>query len=199
MEKDSVGCTVDLWASDDINCLFNPDLLNLVDKKDLSTYKTHGVHQNDLGCPELTLRPLYLGDYAKGYTSLLSQLTRVGGLDETRFKAQFQAIKRSPGMYYIVVIEDAGNGLIVGSASLIIERKFIHAAAVRGRIEDVVIGQDYRGRHLASLVVELLTLLGRALGCYKMSLDCKPHLTGFYGKFGYKQETALYMVQRFYD
>lgn len=198
MERNDVGCTIELWDSKEDNVLFNPSLLTSINQDDLTTFKTHGVSHHNPGA-SLTLRPLEITDFDKQYCELLSQLTRVGSIDKTRFEAQFRSIKKCPGVQYIVVIEDSQCGCIIGSASLIVERKFIHSIALRGRIEDVVVHKDYRGKHLASLLIELLNCLGNSLGCYKLSLDCKPHLTGFYGKFGYNQETALYMVQRFFD
>ena len=51
--------------------------------------------------------------------------------------------------------------------------------------------------HSRSLV-EHLTALGRYLGCYKMSLECKDALTNFYGRSGYRVDVGNnFMVQRF--
>ena len=193
-----MGCTIDLWFPRDELLLFNADLLNSIKESDLKIFKDRGLSHKSPGSG-LAVRPLHREDFDKGYMELLSQLTKTGEVDKVRFEAQFDALKKCPGIHYIVVIEDLNTSLIVGSASLIVERKFVHTAALRGRIEDVVTHEDYRGRHLASLLMDLLKHLGENLGCYKLSLDCKPHLTDFYSKFGYKQESALYMVQRFYD
>lgn len=88
-------------------------------------------------------------------------------------------------------------GRTVCSATLIVERKFIHCAALRGRIEDVVVEDEYRGRHLGGLLLETLTSLSKRLGCYKTSLDCKLEVSPFYKKFGYADESTLFLVQRF--
>ena len=85
------------------------------------------------------------------------------------------------------------------SATLLIERKFIHGAALRGRIEDVVVDEGYRSRHLGRLILETQTQLSKELGCYKITLDCKPALVGFYEKFGYTKEECIFLVQRFFD
>lgn len=198
MERSDIGCTIDLWESKEDHVLFNPSLLTSINQEDLTTYQTHGISHLSPG-PSLTVRPLEITDFDKQYCELLSQLTRVGSIDKARFEAQFRSVKKCPGVQYIVVIEDNQCDCIIATASLIVERKFIHSVTLRGRIEDVVVHKDYRGKHLASLLVELMNHLGKSLGCYKLSLDCKPHLTGFYSKFGYNQETALYMVQRFFD
>ena len=48
-------------------------------------------------------------------------------------------------------------------------------------------------------LVETLTLLGKSLGCYKMSLECKDENTKFYESFGYVKDGQYFMVQRFKD
>lgn len=46
-------------------------------------------------------------------------------------------------------------------------------------------------------LVEALTLLGAAQGCYKMSLECKEENVAFYHAFGYNADGQLFMVQRY--
>lgn len=55
------------------------------------------------------------------------------------------------GGYYITVIEDARINKIIGAATLITEFKFIHNCAIRGRLEDVVVNNTYRGKQLGKL------------------------------------------------
>lgn len=58
---------------------------------------------------------------------------------------------KSAGCYYITVIEDTRSGRLIGSASLVTELKFIHECALRGRLEDVVVNNTYRGKQLGKL------------------------------------------------
>ena len=86
------------------------------------------------------LRPLRLNDYNKGFLQTLAQLTKVGEIDPELFSARFKAmvrkqnmhisahflsIKAAAGNYFVVVAEEAGK--IVGTATLVVELKFIHA------------------------------------------------------------------------
>ncbi|XP_017967414.1 probable glucosamine 6-phosphate N-acetyltransferase isoform X2 [Drosophila navojoa] len=132
----------------------------------------------------LQVRPLKDTDYDRGFLQLLSQLTNVGNITRTQFLTRFSQMKAS-GDYYVTVIEDTRKGEIIGAASLIIERKFIHNCAVRGRLEDVVVNDTYRGKQLGKLIVVTVSLLAEHLGCYKMSLDCKDKLIKFYETLGY--------------
>ena len=198
MEREKVGSTLCSWPSGDDNVLFNAKLLS---ELDVSQYLStdNGSFTVERPGPDLRLRPLEKSDYDKGYMSLLSQLTRVGEVSKERFEAQFECMKQCIGGHYIVVVEDISSGRAICSASLAVERKFIHATALRARLEDVVVDKDYRGRHLGGLLVGVMTELSRHIGCYKVSLDCAPDVQEFYKKFGYKHEKPLFLLKRFYD
>ncbi|KAI9584560.1 probable glucosamine 6-phosphate N-acetyltransferase [Glossina fuscipes] len=132
----------------------------------------------------LKVRPLKDSDFDRGFLQLLSQLTHVGPVTRTQFLTRFSQMK-STGDYYVTVIEDARKNEIIAAASLVIERKFIHNCAIRGRLEDVVVNDTYRGKQLGKLIVVTVSLLARYLGCYKMTLDCKDKLIKFYESLGY--------------
>ncbi|XP_030370589.1 probable glucosamine 6-phosphate N-acetyltransferase [Scaptodrosophila lebanonensis] len=132
----------------------------------------------------LKVRPLKDTDFDRGFLQLLSQLTTVGNVSRTQFLTRFSQMKAS-GDYFVTVIEDTRKNEIIGAASLVIERKFIHNCSVRGRLEDVVVNDTYRGKQLGKLIVVTVSLLAEHLGCYKMSLDCKDKLIKFYKSLGY--------------
>ncbi len=144
-------------------------------------------------------RPLCRSDYDNGFLQLLSQLTKVGDYSKETFEAQFDSMQALPGIYYVVVIEDTSTTTLVASATLLVEHKFIHGAVIRGRIEDVVVDSQYRSSSLGSFLLELLTCFSEEIGCYKMTLDCKPKLVGFYEKFGYDNEGQCVLTKRFKD
>lgn len=137
----------------------------------------------------LLVRPLKSGDYDRGFLQLLTQLSEVGNVSREQFLKQFHTM-RSTGSYYIVVIEDVSTGKIVASSSLVVEQKFIHNCALRGRLEDVVVNSKYRGKHLGKLIVKIILQLSHYLRCYKLSLDCKDHLIPFYESLGFKREPS---------
>lgn len=95
---------------------------------------------------------------------------------------------KSAGEYYVTVIEDTRINRIIGAATLVTEFKIIHGCGLRGRLEDVVVNNTYRGKQLGKLIVMTVTLLAKKLGCYKMSLDCKDPLIKFYTTLGYRCE-----------
>uniref|UniRef100_A0A7S0YRJ5 Glucosamine 6-phosphate N-acetyltransferase n=1 Tax=Polytomella parva TaxID=51329 RepID=A0A7S0YRJ5_9CHLO len=142
---------------------------------------------------EYAIRLLDTSDYEKGYLKLLSQLTTVGDISEETFKARVEEM-RSMKSYFIHVIEDTEKEKIIGTASLIIELKFIHGCSKIGHIEDVVVDSTYRGLKLGQKLIDSLVERSRAEGCYKTILDCAESNSGFYEKCGFKKK-EIQMVQ----
>ncbi|XP_043372209.1 glucosamine 6-phosphate N-acetyltransferase isoform X3 [Dermochelys coriacea] len=110
----------------------------------------------------------------------------------------FEHMKRS-GDYYVTVVEDTNLGQIVATATLVIEHKFTHSCAKRGRVEDVVVSDECRGKQLGKLLMSTLTLLSKRLNCYKITLECLPKNVAFYKKFGYSVSEENYMCQKFFN
>ena len=53
--------------------------------------------------------------------------------------------------YYIVVIEDKTQNLVITTGSVVVEQKFTHECGLIGHIEDVVVLADYRGQGFGQL------------------------------------------------
>ncbi|XP_058790869.1 probable glucosamine 6-phosphate N-acetyltransferase [Phymastichus coffea] len=153
--------------------LFNPNLLERV--------------ANQLRSDGLIFRPLNSKDYEKGFLQLLSQLTEVGNITKDQFLNRFHNMKSSGG-YYVIVVEDFNCDKVIGSATLVVEQKFIHSCGLRGHLEDVVVNSEYRGKQLGKLVVMAVKHLARTLQCYKLTLECKDRLIPFYESLDFKKE-----------
>ena len=116
------------------------------------------------------VRPLCLEDYDRGYLSLLSQLTSVGEISREQWEDRWHQMRDCNSTYYVLVVEDRSLARLVGAATLVLERKFIHSCGSVGRLEDVVVSSDYRGRQLGKLLVTTASLLAVKLGCYKVQI-----------------------------
>merc|ERR1712051_19022 len=136
----------------------------------------------------LVLRSLCLEDYDRGYLGLLSQLTSVGEVSREDWEARWHQMRDCNSTYYVIVLEDSTVGQVVGAATLVRERKFIHSCGSVGRLEDVVVSDSYRGRQLGKLLVTTASLLAAKLGCYKVTLNCNDKMIKFYASLGYKSE-----------
>ncbi|XP_064484677.1 probable glucosamine 6-phosphate N-acetyltransferase isoform X2 [Ornithodoros turicata] len=146
--------------------LYDPELLEGLDYK--HSLVKQGSSGSGLSVDEsLRIRPLSTDDFDKG---------------------RFHEMKARPDTYYVTVVEDLSTGAVVAAASLVTELKFIRNTALRGRLEDVVVDDGYRGRSLGKLVVQTIVLLAEKMGCYKITLDCKDELIKFYTSNGFHQE-----------
>merc|ERR1712083_229121 len=125
-------------------------------------------HQLEAG---LIIRPLAREDYNAGFLQLLSQLTSVGEVSPDEWESQFSAMVANQGTYYVVAV---------------------------GRVEDVVVSDQYRGRQLGKLLVNTVTRLAVSTGCYKVTLNCNDRMVPFYTGLGYscEQGNANYLCLR---
>ncbi|KAG8528672.1 uncharacterized protein KY384_006359 [Bacidia gigantensis] len=126
--------------------------------------------RNDDGFPDGGAEPEEKGDRGGG-----------GGLWK---KAGSEGGKR--GEYFVIVILD-GEGRVVGTGAVVVERKFIHNLGLVGHIEDIVVSKDQQGKKLGLRIIEALDAVAKEVGCYKTILDCSEANEGFYVKCGYKR------------
>lgn len=99
--------------------MFEPRLLEAIPSVEV-------VRQKDAN---LYMRPLRSDDFQRGFIDLLKQLTSVGDVTASDFKGRFNLMKSCQGTYYNTVIVDKSTDKVVGAATLIVERKFIHNCA----------------------------------------------------------------------
>lgn len=96
----------------------------------------------------------------------------------------------------VFVVEDASASppSIVGTAALLVEKKFIRGASAAGHVEDVVVDSTVRGQKLGARLVAACAAEARAKGCYKVILDCSEDNVPFYQKCGLTRK-EVQMVQ----
>ncbi|XP_022183094.1 probable glucosamine 6-phosphate N-acetyltransferase [Myzus persicae] len=180
-----------------VDYLFDPQTLAAATAAD-DTTRTDQLSVDDGSC-KYRLRPLCLTDYDYGYLDLLSQLTVTGSVTQQMYLNTFEVMKKNSGTYYIIVVEDTEENCIVATGSLTIEKKFIHLCGQRGRIEDIVVDSNCRGKRFGKIVVQRLIALSRILNCYKISLECKDSNVNWYSSMGFVKEpgNSNYMQIKF--
>ncbi|PIA53953.1 hypothetical protein AQUCO_00900495v1 [Aquilegia coerulea] len=134
------------------------------------------------------VRKLEMSDKSKGFLEILQQLTVCNPFTDEEFDARFQDISSYGEDHVICVIEDKESKKIVATGSVFLEKKFLRNCGKVGHIEDVVVDSSARGLKLGQKVVEFLTNHAKAMGCYKVILDCSVENKGFYEKCGFKQK-----------
>ncbi|WVQ93334.1 hypothetical protein IAU59_000402 [Kwoniella sp. CBS 9459] len=137
---------------------------------------------------DLFLRPLASDDNIRGHFDVLSVLTAAPQLSAQTYRDTFQELRACRNTYFIIVIVERATDKIVGSGSIIVERKLLRSAGLVGHIEDIAVSKSMQGRKLGLRIINALEEIGRARGCYKIILDCSDKNIPFYEKCGFKHK-----------
>ena len=114
-------------------------------------------------------------------------LTSAPDLDNDQFHQLLQKINQN-SLIWIACINDIKSPEfdIIASGTLLIEHKFIHGGKNVGHIEDIVVHNNYRSKGIAKNILHILVNKANKKDCYKVILDCKPDVRGFYEKNGFE-------------
>jgi glucosamine-phosphate N-acetyltransferase len=130
------------------------------------------------------IRELQADDLSRCLIDTLSSLAQVGLSTEEMSQVLQERLHAGIRTY---IAWDATVNEVVGSVSLLVERKFIHRGGKVGHIEDVAVRRGYRGKGLGADLVRHATQEARKLGCYKVILSCFEQLAPFYASLGYRK------------
>lgn len=132
----------------------------------------------------MEIRPLRVEDIAFGFLEALGALRPPGltAQEAERLYIDIQCDKSIHPPQIIVAIED---GQVVGTATVIMERKFLHRAGWVAHIEDVSVNPAYHGKGVGTKLMEYLIDQAKHRGCYKVILDCEEKTIPFYEKLGF--------------
>ncbi len=133
---------------------------------------------------EPIIRELKEDDLWNGFLESLDSLKQASNIEKTKAKDIFEKINSNPD--HIVAVAEI-DGRVVGSATLLIESKFIHNGGLAGHIEDVVVNKEYQGQRIGEKIMRYLVEKAKKRGCYKTILDCTDDVKPFYEKLGFKQ------------
>lgn len=137
---------------------------------------------------DLHLRPLSSTDSARGHLEILSVLTAAPSLSPRVYTETFNHIKSCSKTYFAIVIVQKSTDKIVACGSMMLERKFVRSAGLVGHIEDIAVSKFMQGRKLGLRIITTLEGIGRAMGCYKIILDCSKENIAFYEKCGFEHK-----------
>lgn len=139
----------------------------------------------------MNIQNLKIEDFDNQYLNLLEQLTTVN--KHLISKNDFIDFVQSLNQYHrVLVLKD--NEKIVGTITLLIEKKLIHNCGRVAHIEDVVVHKDYRGQNLGKLLIQKALNISREFNCYKVILDCDQKNIKFYEKCGFSNKGAFMTI-----
>jgi len=143
---------------------------------------------------DIPIRELQENDLFSGFLESLDSLRKVSDINKEKAKLIFNEINSNPHHTINVAVI---NDKIVGSATLLIEKKFIHDGGLVGHIEDVVVSKDYQHKTIGTKLVRSLLEHAKKNGCYKTILDCSEDLIPFYEKIGFKKHSSSMRYNHF--
>ena len=140
----------------------------------------------DLSGVSFGIRPLKRSDLNYTYYSLIAPLSDMDMSQVTEKKSN-EFYNNLDNNHQIYVIEEVTNKRVIGTGTILIERKLIHNYGFVGHIEDIVIDGDYRQFGLVKILIEYLSdtcIFNKQ--CYKCILNCNEYNESIYTKCGYK-------------
>ena len=135
---------------------------------------------------DVKIRDIAELDIENGFLESLDYLRNASNLDRETATNILKKVIANPD--HIIQVAEI-DGKIVGSATLLIEQKFIHNAGRVGHIEDVVVSKEFEGRGIGMKLVRSLLEKVEIMNCYKTILDCKDELIPFYERIGFRKES----------
>jgi glucosamine-phosphate N-acetyltransferase len=131
---------------------------------------------------DIAIRELSGSDNFEEFLDSLSSLSEVQ-LTPEKAKEVFRSRLRAGARTYVAYAQ----GRIVGTASLLLEQKFIHGGGHSGHIEDVAVHRDFQRHGIGAALIRHLTAEAKRLGCYKLVLNCFDDRAPFYEKLGFRR------------
>lgn len=139
---------------------------------------------------EYSIRKIRKDDLDEKYFELLSTLTDAPYPTQAEKEKTFRFIKTHRDTYSIFVMVLPDN-TVIGTGTLLVEKKFIRSLGSVGHIEDIVISKNYQGHGLGRKIIEHLTETAWKKNCYKVVLACSEENQKFYEKCGYKKKEVV--------
>jgi glucosamine-phosphate N-acetyltransferase len=128
------------------------------------------------------IHELTVADLSAGFLEALTSLSEVG-----LTPAEAEPILHNRLAAGVRTFVARVGGRVVGTASLLLEQKFIHRGGWVGHVEDVAVHRDFQKKGVGTALVAHATAEAKKFGCYKVILDCFEHLEPFYARLGYRK------------
>ena len=134
----------------------------------------------------IKIRKLQRKDIYNGFLLSLDSLRKSSHIKPKKANVIFNRISKNSHQIIYVAEE---NSKIIGSASILIEQKFIHDGGKVGHIEDVAVRKESQGKGVGRKIVVALLKYAEKQGCYKTILDCTDEMIPFYENIGFKRHS----------
>ena len=117
-------------------------------------------------------------DFYNKYLNLLNQFRN------TNFSKEFllEFIISLPNNHDIFILFDDKNNDVIGTITILLEKKLINNGKLVCHIEDLIICNQYKNNGYGTKFLEFIKVYAREKNCYKIILNCDNKLKIFYEK-----------------
>ena len=116
-------------------------------------------------------------DYSQ-YITLINEFRTIGlHVSREKYFELYDIIFKNSIIFVLEI-----DNIIIASAKLLIDQKFIHQLSQYGHIEDVIIKKEYRGKKIGQTLIKYIVDYCKKKGFYKLTLTCNENLIPFYEK-----------------
>ena len=122
--------------------------------------------------------------HADSLFETLNGLSPSPKITDDKLQAFLQTFSSEGNILFVYLLEER----VVATAKLFIEKKLIRGGVFAGHIEEVVTHKDFLGNGYGKKVVEAARKVAFERGCYKVILNCQPHLEKYYTYFGFTRK-----------
>lgn len=123
-------------------------------------------------------------NYLDDYYNLIKQLVSDINYDKKKLLDYFKSNNKK---IYLLIKDNK----IVGTGSLLIEKKIYHNFRNVSHIEDIVIDSNFRGKKYGKeLIKNLVDISYNDFNCYKVILNCSSKNIKFYEKCGFSNKNV---------
>lgn len=159
----------------ELDLLFSPELIPSEVKAQLGSdlhVRSSIFPQRQVFTSRKQIRPLARNDHTRSHLSVLSVLTSTPPVSPIDYTTAFDTLRSCPNTYFTLVIINKSTDQIVGVGCVFVEQKFIRGLGKVGHIEDIAVDKNTQGRKLGLRIINALTAISEAIGCYKTILNC---------------------------
>jgi glucosamine-phosphate N-acetyltransferase len=128
---------------------------------------------------DLIIGDMYAADLQAGFLETLNSLADLGVTPQEALTI-FQNRLRAGHRTYVARIEQR----VVGTATLLVEKKFIQRGGLVAHIEDLAVHKDHQRKGIGTALVKHLLEEAKQVGCCRMVLDCCEELVPFFARLG---------------
>jgi glucosamine-phosphate N-acetyltransferase len=128
------------------------------------------------------IRKLEKNDF-KNYLKLMNQFRPIDiEINFELFSNIYDQIFKSSEIYIAILNEN-----IIGSVTIIYEKKFINNCALYAHIEDVIVDKEFRNNKIGSKLLDYVKKIAIEKDCFKCTLVCNKNISTFYLKNNFEE------------